>query len=49
MLQQFEHPRWFAATRLELEISRGAKTCWSDWTYEEHLLTVALQFRFKSR
>ena len=35
--------------RLELEISPGAKTCWSDWTCEEHLLTVALQFRFKSR
>ena len=35
--------------RLELEISPGAKTCWSDWTCEGHLLTVALQFRFKSR
>ncbi len=35
--------------RLELEISPRAKTCWSDWTCEEHLLTVALQFRFKSR
>ena len=35
--------------RLELEISPGAKTCWSDWTCEGHLLTVALQFKFKSR
>ena len=35
--------------RLELEISPGAKTCWSDWTCEGHLLTVALQFSFKSR
>jgi CheY-specific phosphatase CheX len=35
--------------RLELEISPGAKTCRSTWTCEGHLLTVALQFRFKSR
>ena len=49
MLQQFEHPPVVRGHRLELEISPGAKTCWSDWTCEEHLLTVALQFRFKSR
>ena len=35
--------------QLELEISPGAKTCRSDWTCEGHLLTVALQFKFKSR
>jgi CheY-specific phosphatase CheX len=35
--------------QLELEISPGAKTCRSDWTCEGHLLTVALQFSFKSR
>ena len=35
--------------RLELEISPGAKTCRSDWTCEGHLLTVTLQFSFKSR
>jgi len=35
--------------QLELEISPGARTCWSDWTCEGHLLTVALQFSFKSR
>ena len=35
--------------QLELEISPGAKTYRSDWTCEGHLLTVALQFSFKSR
>ena len=35
--------------QMELEISPGAKTCRSDWTCEGHLLTVALQFNFKSR
>jgi CheY-specific phosphatase CheX len=35
--------------QLELEISPGAKTCLTDWTCEGHLLTVALQFSFKSR
>jgi CheY-specific phosphatase CheX len=35
--------------RLEHEISPGAKTCRSAWTCEGHLLTVALQFSFKSR
>jgi CheY-specific phosphatase CheX len=35
--------------RLELEISPGASTCRSAWTCEGHLLTVALQFSFKSR
>ena len=35
--------------QLELEISPGAKACRSDWTCEGHLLTVALQFKFKSR
>jgi CheY-specific phosphatase CheX len=35
--------------QLKLEISPGAKTCRSDWTCEGHLLTVALQFSFKSR
>ena len=35
--------------RLKLEISPGAKTCWTDWTCEGHLLKVALQFSFKSR
>jgi CheY-specific phosphatase CheX len=35
--------------QLELEVSPGAKTCRSDWTCEGHLLTVALQFSFKSR
>ncbi len=35
--------------RLELETAPGAKTCRSDWTCEGHLLTVALQFTFKSR
>jgi CheY-specific phosphatase CheX len=33
--------------QLELEISPGAKACRSDWTCEGHLLTVALQFKFK--
>ena len=35
--------------QLELEIYPGAKTCRGDWTCEGHLLTVALQFNFKSR
>lgn len=35
--------------QMELEIYPGAKTCRSDWTCEGHLLTVALQFNFKSR
>ena len=42
-------PTVVCGRRLELEISPGAKTCRSDWTCEGHLLTVALQFSFKSR
>ena len=46
---QLSTPTVVRGHRLELEISPGAKTCRSAWTCEEHLLTVALQFRFKSR
>jgi CheY-specific phosphatase CheX len=35
--------------RLELETTPGAKTCRSDWTCEGDLLTVTLQFTFRSR
>ena len=35
--------------RLQLETVSDTKTCQSGWTYEGHLLTVTLQFSFKSR
>jgi hypothetical protein len=34
--------------QLELEIHPGAKTCWSNWTCEGHLLRLELQLNFKS-
>jgi CheY-specific phosphatase CheX len=46
---QLSTPTVVRGHRLELEISPGAKTCRSAWTCEGHLLTVALQFSFKSR
>jgi CheY-specific phosphatase CheX len=42
-------PTVIRGDQMELEISPGARTCRSDWTCEGHLLTVALQFSFKSR
>ncbi len=35
--------------RLEFENAPGAKTYWSNWTCEGHLLKVASQFSFRSR
>ncbi len=35
--------------RLEFENAPGAKTCWTNWTCEGHLLKVASQLSFRSR
>jgi CheY-specific phosphatase CheX len=35
--------------RLEFENAPGAKTYWTNWTCEGHLLKVASQFSFRSR
>ena len=35
--------------RLKFENAPGAKTYWSNWTCEGHLLKVASQFSFRSR
>ena len=35
--------------RLEFENAPGAKTSWTNWTCEGHLLKVASQFNFRSR
>ena len=46
---QLSTPTVIRGYPLELEISPAAKACRSAWTCEGHLLTVALQFSFKSR
>jgi CheY-specific phosphatase CheX len=41
-------PSVYRGRRLEFE-NAAAKTCWSNWTCEGHLLKVASQFNFRSR